>query len=131
MGSQGYVLIREIKDREKWEEIKEEFYGYIKRYSENELQIYEYDNFIDSNKKVIVIYKGDCPSQYGSYAYLVFPELFDIDKEVEEYKEIMKEIYNDNKKVEKLTKEKYKYYFEFKDKFLKVFGKYYIYKIWT
>jgi len=129
MGSEGYILVREIENIELWEEKKEEFYEYIKKYGK--LNVYVYDNFMDSGKKVLIVYKGDCPADYGFDSYLVFPELFDIDKEIEEYKEILLITGIDEQEVEQKTKEKFSYYFEFMAKFAPMFGKPFKYKIWT
>jgi len=103
MGSDGYVFIREIKDEEKWKELKEEFFKYVKKYGEY-IQVYEYENFLGTGKHVILVYKGDSPCCYGDDYYLVFPEfdpfLLDNDenrpewmKEWERFKEIFGEPY--------------------------------------
>jgi len=133
MSASGKIFIREIIDSKRWEEIREDFYSYINRWSDewNILQVYEYDNFLNTKKKVLIVYKGDSPSGYGDGAYLVFPEFYSIESEIEDLKEILEACEMDKSEIEKEIRKKYGWYFEFKEKFLPLLGKPFEYEIWT
>ena len=133
MGASGKILIREITNPERWEKVKDEFYSYINRWSDgwDILQVYEYDNFLNTGKKVLIVYKGDCPSGYGNGAYLVFPEYYFTESEIENFREILEASGVDKDEIEKRVRQKYGWYFEFKEKFLPLLGEPFEYEIWT
>ena len=124
MGSAGFIYMREIKDEKKWEELKEEFYRYVKKYAQY-CQVYEYDNFLGTGKRVLIVYKGDSPCGYGDDCYYIFPEF-----EVDDYIEILEACEYSEEEIRNKVEEKFPWLKEW-ERFSDIFGPPFKYEIWT